>query len=52
MNALRTWIDIDTLPARRGMNADDGVDRLDGLPSHGASGGSGAIRLCDRTVNS
>lgn len=29
---MRTWVDVNALPACRGVDADDGMDRLDRLP--------------------
>ena len=47
-----SWVDVDTLPAGDGMNADDGVDRLNGFATNVESGSAGTISLGDTAVES
>lgn len=45
-----TWIDVDTLPAGYRVNADDGVDRLNGFSTNVESGSAGSVSLGHRAV--
>ena len=45
-------VDVNTLPAGDRMNADDGVDCLDGLATHVESCSAGTGSLGDSTVES
>ena len=47
-----SWVDVDALPAGGWMNADDGVNRLDGFAADVESGSAGTISLGDSTVES
>ena len=38
-------VDVDTVPARDGVHADDGVDRLDGFAANVKSGCAGTVSL-------
>lgn len=48
--ARETWVDVDTLPAGDGVNADDRVDRLDGFATNVEVGSAGTLSLCHTTV--
>lgn len=47
-----TWIDVDTLPAGYGVNADDRVDGLDGFATNVESGSAGTFSLSYAAVES
>jgi len=50
--ARESWVDVDALPAGGWMNADDGVNRLDGFAADVQSGSAGTISLGDSAVES